>query len=383
MHSDHPCTSPVRLPAALRAAVFAGLTALLPGAPAHAALNVFACEPEWAALVRELLPEARIHTATHDRQDPHHIEARPSLIAALRRADLAVCAGAALESGWLPMLQQRSGNPRVQDGEAGLFLAAPHVTLIDPHEGFISPFDGDVHPEGNPHLHLDPERLPVVARALAERLARLAPGEADGIRQRHRQWQQDWHGHLQRWRHEAAALRGMPIVIQHDTFTYLWRWAGIRPVADLEPRPGLPPTPGHLRQVLAITRQQAPQAIITARYQDTQPARWLSTQLPQHPPVLHLPATVSQLDGNVPTLPLLFDTILQRLRAVHDARAGAAGRIPVDGTDAAGGSAGDTGVHDRPAGTPADKAAPDADRPAGHMPAPPESPPHVATSPSS
>ncbi|MDO5058042.1 MAG: zinc ABC transporter substrate-binding protein [Lautropia sp.] len=298
---------------------------LLVSSPAHASLDVFACEPEWAALVHELLPTARLHTATHDRQDPHHIEARPSLIAALRRAELAVCTGAALESGWLPMLQQRAGNPRVQEGEPGLFLAAHQVQLLDPHAGFVSPFDGDIHPEGNPHLHLDPERLPIVAQALAHRLAQLAPADTEHIRQRHHQWQADWRRHLQRWQAVAAPLRGMPVVIQHNTFSYLWRWAGIRPVADLEPRPGLPPTPGHLRRVLGLTRQQEPQAIITAHYQDPRPAHWLSAQLPGQPPVLQLPATVSPAGkGEVPTLAALFDTLLHQLRRVHDRHNGTA-----------------------------------------------------------
>jgi zinc/manganese transport system substrate-binding protein len=130
-------------------------TLLLAGAisaPASA-FTVFACEPEWAALTRVLMPGATIHTATHSRQDPHHIEARPALIAQLRSADLAVCTGASLEVGWLPALQQRAGNAKVQDGAQGMFYAASQVELIDAQPGAAgNPFAGDIHAEGNPHV---------------------------------------------------------------------------------------------------------------------------------------------------------------------------------------------------------------------------------------
>ncbi|NCV32482.1 MAG: zinc ABC transporter substrate-binding protein, partial [Betaproteobacteria bacterium] len=127
------------------------------------AITVFACEPEWAALTKALMPEAIVRSATTHLQDPHHIEARPSLIAQLRGADFAICTGAELEAGWLPMLQERAGNPKVQNGQPGMFFAAEHVTLIDPFKGAITPFSGDVHAQGNPHFHTDPQRVKLVA----------------------------------------------------------------------------------------------------------------------------------------------------------------------------------------------------------------------------
>src|SRR5688572_13524375 len=156
------------------------------------ALTVFACEPEWAALVRELAPHAQVRSATHARQDPHHIEARPSLIAALRQADLAICTGASLEAGWLPALQQRSGNGRVQKGAPGMLFTAEQVTLIDPRAGGSTPFEGDVHAEGNPHIQLDPRRMREVAEALGKRLQALEPQREAEIRQRWTAWDADW-----------------------------------------------------------------------------------------------------------------------------------------------------------------------------------------------
>jgi zinc/manganese transport system substrate-binding protein len=276
------------------------------------ALSVFTCEPEWAALVRQLAPDAEVRSATHARQDPHHIEARPSLIAALRRADFAVCTGASLETGWLPTLQQRSGNPRVQNGAAGMVYAANHVSLIDPRPPG-SPFDGDVHSEGNPHLHLDPRRLLAVAAAIRDVVAQLEPARKAEVQQRHAAWERDWRSRIAQWELKAAPLRGMRVAGQHTTYGYLWRWLGIEQVADLEPKPGMPPTPGHLQRLLELARAAPPRAVVVAAYQDARSAQWLGQQL--RAPVLQLPATVLE-EAPVPDLPALFDHVIDRLLAV-------------------------------------------------------------------
>jgi zinc/manganese transport system substrate-binding protein len=262
------------------------------------AFTVFACEPEWAALARVLLPAARVHVATHAGQDPHHIEARPALIAQLRSADLVVCTGASLESGWLPTLQERSGNPRARD----VFFAADHVELIDPQPGAIgTPWAGDVHADGNPHLHLDPRRLLQVSRALGDRLIKELPAERAAIELRGRAFEAAWRQHLADWERRAAPLRGRRIAAQHTTFGYLWHWLGLQQVADLEPRPGMSPTPGHLQRLLEGLRASTPAAVVIASYQDPRPGRWLTGQLPTaagtRVPLLTLPATVPETAG--------------------------------------------------------------------------------------
>lgn len=280
---------------------------------AATAQTIFACEPEWAALTRALLPEARLHVATHAGQDPHHIEARPALIAQLRAADAAICTGAALESGWLPTLQQRAGNPRVQDGAPGLFLAASAVALIDARPGAGgNPFAGDVHEEGNPHLHTDPRRLLEVARAWGTRLQQLFPAQRAAVAQRMAAFEAHWQRRLAGWAPRAAALRGSAVAAQHGTFAYLWAWLGVRQVADLEPKPGLAPTPGHLQRLLEQLRPQPPAAIVVAGYQDPRAARWLAQQLGGQVPVRQLPATVD--DPETPdALGRWFDQLLDAL----------------------------------------------------------------------
>lgn len=276
------------------------------------AANVFACEPEWAALVRVLLPQATVHVATHARQDPHHIEARPALIAQMRRADLAVCTGAALEAGWLPMLQQRAANRKVQNGQPGMFYAADHVSLIDPQPATINPFAGDVHPEGNPHLHADPRRIREAAQALAERIGQIWPEQAADVAQRHQAWDARWQRHIVRWRQQGQALKGLKIASQHTTFGYLWHWLNIEMVADLEPKPGMPPTPGHLNTVRQALVAKPPAAIVVASYQDDRSARWLAQQLQGKTPLLVLAATVD--DPTQPeALTRWFDQLLADL----------------------------------------------------------------------
>ena len=167
----------------LRTILFlAGLAAALPAA---AALNVFACEPEWAALAKELGGDkVSAYSATHALQDPHRIEARPSLIAKARSAQLVVCAGAELEAGWLPPVLRESGNAAVQPGRAGYFEAAPHVTRLEiPSK--LDRAEGDVHASGNPHIQLDPRNLLAVAAPLAQRMGELDAANAGFYAERH------------------------------------------------------------------------------------------------------------------------------------------------------------------------------------------------------
>lgn len=260
------------------------------------AFHVFACEPEWAALTKVLLPSATVFSATHHLQDPHHIEARPALIAQLRRADLAVCTGAALETGWLPMLQQRAGNATVQDGRSGMFFAADHVTLLDPYKGTVTPFAGDVHAQGNPHVQADPYRLLQVAQALRQRLSELQTDQAQAIEARHRQFDLKLRARISEWERRAVPLRGKEVVGQHTSLGYLWSWLGLRQVADLEPKPGMPPTPGHLEKTLAQLKARPALAIVVAAHQDPRAGKWLATQLGDTLPLLILPATVAD-DG--------------------------------------------------------------------------------------
>jgi zinc/manganese transport system substrate-binding protein len=300
-----------RLRRALACCVIAWST--LAAAGSARALAVFACEPEWAALVRQLAPAADVRSATHARQDPHHTEARPSLIAMLRRADLAVCTGGELEAGWLPVLQQRSGNSRVQTGAPGMLELADHLTLLNPQPG-ASRLEGDVHAAGNPHVQLDPRRMLQAATLIAARLERMDPTQRDAYRSRLAAFQATWQARISQWERRAAPLRGLRVVSQHTTFAYLWDWLGIEQVADLEPKPGVPPTPSHLQKVLTSVRSAPPRAVVVSAYQDSRGAQWLAQQLGGAPWVLQLPSTVTD-EAPTETLHGLYDHLIDRLLA--------------------------------------------------------------------
>jgi len=287
------------------------LTLLLLANSAHAALNILACEPEWAALTQELAGDlARVTSATTARQDPHHIEARPSLIARARNADLLVCTGADLEIGWLPLLQRESGNARIQPGRAGYFAAAEQVRLLE-KSGSADRAQGDVHPGGNPHLHADPRNLPKVANALAPRLAELDPANAAHYAARNQDFQKRMSAAIARWEKDAAPLRGVPVVVQHRSWSYLADWLGLKVVADLEPKPGIEPSVSSLASLLERLKTQPARLILRTAYQSPKPSEWLAERAGIA--AVELPYTVG---GSARATDLfgLFDDTLAKLK---------------------------------------------------------------------
>jgi zinc/manganese transport system substrate-binding protein len=285
--------------------------AALAATPAAAALNVLACEPEWAALARELAGErAEIASATTARQDPHRVEARPALLARARRADLLVCTGAELEVGWLPLLQRESGNARIQPGQPGNFEAALFVALIE-KPAVVDRAMGDVHAAGNPHFHLDPRNLLKVAEALAARLAGLDPSNAAHYAARHRDFAARMARALARWQTEGAPLRGVRVVVHHKTWSYLAAWLGLKVVADLEPKPGIEPSAVHLAQVLDKLKAEPAKMVLRTPYQSPRGSRWIAERAGIRD--VELPYTVGGSDG-AQDLFSLFDDTLARLK---------------------------------------------------------------------
>jgi zinc/manganese transport system substrate-binding protein len=298
------------------AAVLLALGAAI-AAPAQAALRVLACEPEWAALAQELGGAAvEVSSATTALQDPHQVQARPSLIARVRNADLVVCTGAELETGWLPLLLQQSGNAKVQPGQPGNFAAADFVRKLEvPAQ--VDRSQGDVHAAGNPHIQTDPRNIAVVAGALATRLQQVDATRAAEYRQRAADFQQKWQQALARWSAQAAPLRGVPVVAQHKGYVYLFDWLGLKEVAVLEPKPGVEPSAAHLQAVLATLKATPARMVLFSAYQDPRPAEWLGKNAAL--PVVKLPFTVGGSEG-AKDLVGLYDDTLARLLAAAAAR---------------------------------------------------------------
>jgi zinc/manganese transport system substrate-binding protein len=282
---------------------------------ATAALQVFSCEPEWSSLVTELAGDhAEVFTATTAQQDPHYIQARPSLIARMRRADLVVCTGAELEVGWLPVLMARGGNPKVKPGTDGYFEAANFVSMLGVPQR-LDRAEGDIHPRGNPHLQLDPHNIARIAPALGERLAKLDAANAGDYNKRLEDFTRRWSDAMQRWESEAASLRGMPVVVHHESWDYLNHWLGLKQVGTLEPKPGVPPTSTHLGELLETLKATPAKAAIRAPFEDARASEWLGKQVPGLV-LLELPYTVG---GNAQATDLfgLFDSTVALLKSAQ------------------------------------------------------------------
>lgn len=287
------------------------IIALLLVAPLSAhALEFFACEPEWGALLKELAgADIDVTVGTTAFQDPHTVQAKPSLIAAVRNADLLVCSGADLEIGWLPLLLRRSGNPNIQSGSPGYFLAADYVRRLEVPKT-IDRSQGDVHPQGNPHIHLHPRNIARVADALAERLGDIDPANSGAYQQRLADFQARWDEAQDQWLDRAAALEGMRLASHHLSFSYLADWLDLDIVATLEAKPGIPPSGAQLAALLEKLTPNPPLGVIRTPYENEKPSLWLAERLGV--PAIVLPYTIGGAD-DVVDLFSLYDVTLRLL----------------------------------------------------------------------
>ena len=285
--------------------VLLALTAM----PAAAALKVFATVPEWGALAKEIGGDrVQVFTATTALQDPHRIDARPSLIARARSADLLLATGAELETGWLPVVQRESGNARIQAGQPGHFEAAAFVRMLDV-PGKLDRAEGDVHADGNPHIQTDPRNFLAVGEALAARLALVDPANAAAYRAGYAAFAERWRALIKQWEVQAAPLKGVAVVSQHKAWAYLYDWLGLREVATLEPKPGVEPSVAHLARVRDQAATNKPRMVIRAAYNPPRAAEWFAQEAKV--PAVVLPFTVGAPEAD--ELAALFETTVRRL----------------------------------------------------------------------
>jgi len=284
---------------------------------ANAEIRIFACEPEWAYLAEEVGGDlVETFSATTAQQDPHYIQARPSLIAKVRRADLVICSGAQLEIGWLPALLQKANNRKVMPGSDGYLQASDFVLRL----GATADIDrakGDIHPQGNPHIQVNPHNIVAVARVLAARLARIDIDNTKAYEDNLDNFLTRWQEAIAGWEEAAANLAGKRAIMHHKSWVYLLDWLGIQDMARLEAVPGLPPTAAHLSRLTAEFADGSADVIIRAPYQHAKASDWLSQRTGI--PAIVLPLTVGGTDGAT-DLFTLFDDIIARLQgAMGDA----------------------------------------------------------------
>jgi zinc/manganese transport system substrate-binding protein len=290
--------------------IFLAMLLMIP-AVSVADLNIFTCEPEWAALAQEIGGKAvKASSATNPLQDPHYIQARPSLISKVGRADLIICSGAQLEIGWLPMLLRKGNNRDVTPGSPGFIEASRYVLRL----GVASSSDrsqGDVHPQGNPHIQTNPHNILLVAKVMMERMAQLDTGNAQTYQRNLVDFSQRWTDAIAAWEDRALPLRGKRVIAHHKSWIYLEAWLGLEEVATLEPVSGIPPTATHLGSLLdRFGNDRGADFIIRAPFQSAKASNWLSERTGI--PAVLLPLTVGGTE-QASDLFKWFDDILNRL----------------------------------------------------------------------
>ena len=231
------------------------------------------------------------------------------MLAQARRADLVVATGADLEVGWLPLVVRDSGNANIQPGRPGYFEAARYVTMLDV-PAVLDRSRGDIHAAGNPHIQLDPRNLFRIGEALAARLGELDPPNAPAYQAGYKAFADKWQAAILRWEKEALPLRGVPVLVHHDSFVYLAHWLGFKTTGTLEPKPGIEPTSGQLSGLVARQQSTPAKMVLRTAYQSDGPSLWIAEKAGI--PAVMLPFTV----GGTPEagdLFGLFDDTVQRM----------------------------------------------------------------------
>jgi zinc/manganese transport system substrate-binding protein len=241
--------------------------------PARAAIDVVTTTEGLAAIVREVGGDkVKVFALSRGIQDPHFVDPNPSLAVKLRNADLLVDVGLDLEIGWLPPLVTQSRNAAIQPGGPRRLTAASAVSPMDLPTGPVDRSQGDIHPSGNPHFLSDPRRVLLVAAAIADRLAAIDPADAPYFRDRLAAFRARVASAEKGWKAQLAPYAGRGLISQHQTLTYLLDWAGLRAVAYLEPKPGIPPPPSHVAGLAGVVKSAGVKGVLVENYYDRRSA---------------------------------------------------------------------------------------------------------------
>jgi zinc/manganese transport system substrate-binding protein len=241
--------------------------------PAAAALKVVTTSEGLASLAREIGGD-RVEATSLSRgvQDPHFVDANPTFAVKLRQADLLVDVGLDLEVGWLPPLVNQSRNPDIQPGGRRRLTAAAAVEVMEMPSGPVDRSMGDLHPAGNPHFMSDPRRVDHVAAAIARKLGELDPAGAKAYDARLAAFRARAGDAEKRWKAALAPYRGAKVVAQHNSLTYFLDWAGLAAAGYLEPKPGTPPPPSHLAELVGVVKSQGVKVILVESFYDLRSA---------------------------------------------------------------------------------------------------------------
>lgn len=273
-----------------------------------AQLKVVVTYPWIGYLVKEIGGNSvKVHVIAKSWEDPHFVVPKPSHLVHMRNANLLIVQGASLEVGFLPPLLQQSANPNIQPGRSGFLDLSMFVNLIE-RPTYVSRAMGDVHPEGNPHYQLDPDNIPTLAKAIAEKLCQLDEGNCTSYKRNLTNFLSMWERKSKEWNTVMANMKGTKVVSYHKLYDYFLRRYNMILVGTLEPLPGIPPNPRHLENLIETMKKEGVKCILQDVYHDRKAAQWVSSKT-------GVPVIVLPHDGD--DLVKLFDTItaeVQRCR---------------------------------------------------------------------
>jgi zinc/manganese transport system substrate-binding protein len=247
------------------------IAAIVAAAPVYAQgkLNVVTTTEDLAAIVREVGGDrVNVEAIARGYQDPHFVEAKPSFILKLQKADLLVVVGRELEIGWLPPLIQQSRNAKVQVGAAGYLDASQGARILDIPTGQVTRAEGDVHPQGNPHYWLDPENGKVIAREVANKLSGMRPNDRAYFDQRQAAFAGKIDEAEKRWLAAMQPYKGVKVVTYHRSFPNFAERFGLEVIGYVEPRPGIPPSPQHTLDLINEMKRQNVKLVLVEPYFD-------------------------------------------------------------------------------------------------------------------
>jgi zinc/manganese transport system substrate-binding protein len=252
-----------------RLAVVAIALASAAASKAASKLNVVTATTDLAALAQEVGGDRiEVESIARGYQDPHFVEAKPSFLLKLRKADLLIVVGLQLEIGWLPPLITQCGNPRVQIGAAGYLDASQFAEILEVPTGMVTRAMGDVHPLGNPHYWLDPENGRRIAQGIKQKLASMRPEDADYFEQRFQSFSQRLTVSEKAWDERMKPYHGRKVVTYHRSWPNFAKRFGLEVVGYVEPRPGIPPSPGHTVELIQMMRRENVRIILVEPYFD-------------------------------------------------------------------------------------------------------------------
>jgi len=245
------------------------LAVLLAAPPARAAVNVMTATEDLADLTRQVGGDkVKVESIARGYQDPHFVEAKPSFILKMAKADLLVVVGRELEIGWLPPLIQQSRNAKIQVGAEGYLDASLTVKILEIPTGQITRAMGDVHPQGNPHYWLDPDNGRRIAKAIADKLSQMAPADAAYFASRYADFDQRLAAAEKRWDAMMAPYKGLKVVTYHRSWPNFADRFGLDVIGYVEPRPGIPPSPGHTIDLIGEMKRQNVKILLVEPYFD-------------------------------------------------------------------------------------------------------------------